>query len=461
MISFRPTREKTRAALYAFFVLAGVAVFCCALLNLGAVISTLARIFSVFSPIAGGFVIAYLLNPLYNLFSRRVFAFTEKKRPHPRLHRALSIVCVYVVVLGAFALLLRLFIPQLIDSWSRLSESITAYAENAEKYVVDFVNSLPFVSERFENISDFVDVNKLSSEIGKFITGGYDLFETIVEYAGSYASAIASGFGNTIMALILSVYLLLGRDKLLAQAKKLRAALLPESACAALSRLAATADRTFGGYVRGALLDAIIVGAVLFVACSLVGIPYAPLVAVICGATNIIPYFGPFIGAIPSAFLIFIDKPGKVLPFVIVVLVVQQIDGNLVCPRIMRGTTGLSQLWVVTALTVCGGLMGFAGLIIGIPVFAMAYEFIKRSSEKRLAARGLPVDTADYYPPGDGPDEDKPSAVSRAMSWFGAKLGRFFRWLAAKTKKLFGKFTGSVRTAASRVSAAIRRRRGK
>ena len=190
----------------------------------------------------------------------------------------------------------------------------------------------------------------------------------------------------------------------------------------------------FGGYFTGVLIDAIFVGVITFIALIIFGVPYASLVAVIVAITNVIPIFGPFLGAIPSAFIIFISEPSKAIVFIILILVIQQIDGNIIAPRILGNSTGMSSLAVIVAITIMGSIFGFMGMLIGVPVFAVIIALIKELVEERLAMKELPVETSHYYPKNSFIDinDERVSLFEKSKKAFSSLIKKVFKKNADK-----------------------------
>lgn len=180
------------------------------------------------------------------------------------------------------------------------------------------------------------------------------------------------------------------------QAKKVIYAIFRPKAGNTIMEVLRKADEVFIGYFLGYIIDSLIVGCICFVVMNIIGLPYAPLISVIVGVTNIIPYFGPYIGAIPSAILIFLVNPVQAIYFLIMILVIQQVDGNIIAPKILGNSTGLSPFWVVFAILLMGGCFGVVGMIFGVPIFAMIYYLIKRLTEHFLRKKKLPVETKEY-----------------------------------------------------------------
>ena len=201
---------------------------------------------------------------------------------------------------------------------------------------------------------------------------------------------------NILIGVIVSIYLLANKEGFAASGCRLCYTFLPEDKAALLIRGAKATDRIFSGLVRGKLLDSLIIGVLCFICSSWFQFPYAPLVSVVVGVTNVIPFFGPFLGAVPCAFLILLDSPIKCLYFLVFILALQQFDGNILGPKILGDSTGLASFWVLFAIILFGGLFGFAGMVLGVPVFAMIYSMISRVVAHGLRRRGLSDATKDY-----------------------------------------------------------------
>jgi predicted PurR-regulated permease PerM len=227
--------------------------------------------------------------------------------------------------------------------------------------------------------------------------------ETAVASLTSSVVGMARGLLNLVIGVIISIYLLSGKTRLLAQAKKVCYAVLGKRRGGYLCNVCTYANRVFGSFIGGKLLDSLIIGILCFLGLSILDMPYTMLISIIVGVTNIIPFFGPYLGAIPSALLLLVIDPMEALYFIIFILVLQQIDGNIIGPVILGDATGLGSLWVVVAILVFGGLFGIFGMVIGVPLFAVLYKIASELINKLLEERGLSTATADYeqwnYPP--------------------------------------------------------------
>ena len=225
------------------------------------------------------------------------------------------------------------------------------------------------------------------------------LDKSFLDNVWSFITGLITTLTNVILGIFIAFYILASKEKRIAQINKFRAAFLTDKQDQKLGSVVRLVDHTFGRYVKGVLLDALAVGAVTYLLLTIFRVSeYNLLIAVICAVTNIIPFFGPFIGAIPSAIIVLISNPSKLILFLILILIIQQIEGNIIYPMIQGNSTGISSLSVLIAITVMGELFGVVGMIIGVPIFAVAVELVKQAIEERLRKRGRPTDTTYYYP---------------------------------------------------------------
>ena len=201
---------------------------------------------------------------------------------------------------------------------------------------------------------------------------------------------------NLTIGIVVSIYLLFSKEKFIAQSKKLIYSVFERSTANNLISDFQMINRTFIGFLGGKIVDSIIIGILCYVCISFIGTPYPLLISVIVGVTNIIPYFGPFIGAIPSALLVLMVDPMECLYFVIFIFLLQQFDGNILGPKILGDSIGVSAFWIIFSVTVFGGLLGVLGMVIGVPLFAVIYNLVNRRVRKNLKKRGYPVETDDY-----------------------------------------------------------------
>lgn len=342
-------------------------------------------VFSVLLPILLGTAFAYFLNPILKLYELKVF----KKIKNKIVLRGLSILMTYVtllLILGAFVAIL---IPSLLDSISTL----VANADDHLNSTAQLINDIAVKFTHNEKYASFMTGDKIKDILFKVVNAIMPSHDD----AFNIITGIGVGLKNTFLAFFISLYILISKERLFAQFRKLSAAAFSVNTRKRLYRYIRIIHRNFGGYFTGVLIDALIIMVVSFICFIIFGIPYAPLIAVIIGTTNIIPIFGPFIGAIPSFIIIFIQSPTKALIFAILILVIQQIDGNIIAPKVLGNSTNISSLGVIISITIMGEYFGIVGMVIGVPIFAAAIAIGKEFIDYRLRLAEMPTDTAEYY----------------------------------------------------------------
>lgn len=357
--------------------------------NLSALLAPFSRLSSVLAPITIGLVIAYISNPFLRFFESKLFDKLKRRT----VTRGVAMLFTYLLLLLIIAGIMWLIVPQAVAGVRDLSN-------NGISYVNRFINS---INQLLSSLPAFIwqgDATELLS-LEKILTYTLDWLGTygsqIATNVGSIASGTVTALKNILVGLFISVYVLLSKERLGAGCRRIFRALLAEDKEKKLCHYISKAHTKFGGFIVGKLLDSLAVGVICGILFSIFQIPYAVLIAVIIGVTDFIPFFGPFIGAIPSTLIIFIISPSKALLFVFLILVVQQIDGNLVAPVILGDRTGLSSLGVIVAITVMSGLFGITGMIIGVPLFALIMTILDDFLVQRLVAKGAPVGLHEYY----------------------------------------------------------------
>lgn len=347
------------------------------LTNLFPLANALKGLLSLLSPFIYGFVIAYLLNGPYQLFYNKVYVFNNSTHyPNKQnLKKPLSLFSVYLLFLLIVVIIFSIIVPQLISSVNMLIDNLPEYSTSLENFINTFLSSLNL---KYDFLSQFQNLwRDLLQTLGKFVTTG---LPRVLDVALNITSSVS----NLIIGFVVSVYMLSGKDKLKVQVKKLLFAFLPEKQVINILNISALANRTFGGFITGQLTDAFILGILCFIGMTIFRFPYSLLISVIIGITNIIPIFDPIIGAIPCTFIILMANPIKASWFIIFIIILQQIDGNIICPRIVGSSIGLSGLWVMFAILVGGGLFGLVGMVIGVPAFAVIYALIKHATYSKL-----------------------------------------------------------------------------
>ncbi len=383
-------------ALYAGLSLCAVVAVYLGLTKLGVFMAALKTFGNVCAPIIYGFIIAYLCNPILKFYEKRVFVFRKHENIGKKLRRPLSLLLTFITVVIIVGLFFVLVVPQIVESYKDLESQIGFYLTAAQNYADEFVRSFPLFNGKYENLSEFIDVTEITSNIKLFITDSYNILERVTNYLFEYASKIVIEMKNIIMGVIIAVYFLHSKERLCAISKKFINAILPRKAYLNVVNLTRFTDKTFGGFLIGKIIDSAIIGLLTFVVLVIFKMPYPPLIALIVGVTNIIPFFGPFIGAIPSAFIILIAEPGKVFWFILIIFIIQQLDGNVIGPWIIGDSTGMSSLSVLITITIASGLFGLPGMIFGVPAGAVICALMKQYTTSKLEKKGEPVET-EYY----------------------------------------------------------------
>ena len=368
----------------------------------------------ILRPISLGLIFAFLLLPVH----KRIFAFlcdrVGKKEKSRRTRSLLNGLSIFLSLLFAFAVLyvlLAMVIPQVYVSIVGLVKSIPDYINTAQQWIMSFLEDNPEIQEMFLStynpaaltieqwLNDEIipNLNSLSSTLEWVKESLLPNISGVISNVSSLVIQILFWFKDVFIAVIVSVYLLASKDIFAAQTKKIVYSILSPRHGDLLVEETRNAYRITSGFVNGKLLDSLIIGIIAFVCCNLFNFPYAALVAMIIGVTNIIPFFGPFIGAIPSALLILLVDPMKCLYFCLFVFVLQQFDGNILGPKILGESTGLASFWVLFSIILFGGLFGFAGMVLGVPFFAIVFSIVKRLVNRGLRKKNLPVETSSYF----------------------------------------------------------------
>ena len=371
-----------------------------------------AKIANILAPVIYGAVFAYLLNPVYNRVQAAVMKMTEKiitqeegrKRLGGFLGTLASLFLLVAVVVG----LISMLIPQLINSIRGVMETLPASINNLEiwleKVLADNPDLEQQVMQHYGAAADYLQ-NWLTNVVVP------NIYRIIGSVSSGVVLVVRAVF-DILIGLIVMVYLLNMKEKLLAQAKMIIYGLFPLKIANKVIEEGRYVHQVFGGFIIGKLLDSLIIGLICFVLLGFANMPYVLLVSVIVGVTNVIPFFGPFIGAIPSAFLILLSDPMKCLYFLIFILLLQQFDGNILGPKILGDSTGLSSFWVLFSILLFGGLMGFVGMIIAVPTFAVIYRLVTEFTTWKLGKKAL-SDSLDSYDRLDYIDETEQTYMKK------------------------------------------------
>lgn len=363
-------------------------------------------ILSILEPILLGAAIAYVLNPLLRFFEFKVF----KKIKNKNIVRAIALIITYVIAIFVLLLTIWVIFPKFTESIVDIGKNYNVYARN----ITDFVNKV--ISE-FTSESEFFDPDQLMVLVAEVLSDSEDLFDSLANNLLDLGMRVFTIAKNVLLALFISIYMLIGKERIYAKTIKALKAFLSDKAFTTVMRYARKANSTFGMFFVGKLLDSVIVSLIALIFLLSFGFPYALLIALIVGAFNLIPYLGIFIGIIISSIIVLIACPSKFLVFFLLMIIIQQIDSNVIAPRILSRRTGMSSLWVIVAVVIMGDFFGVIGMIVAVPIFAILFTILKEFTETRLAKKGLKTSTRAYYSDPAFSIESKPRrTVLKALS---------------------------------------------
>lgn len=377
------------------FVTATAIVFFLFLLNFNMIKGFLDDLISVLSPFIIGFAIAYLLNPTLNFFEDTIFCFVGNKTKGAKLRRVLAIITTMLSAIIVLTTLVSIIIPQLSQSVSTLFSNTNTYIARLEEYVYDFATRFDMDTTSLDET--FLTWEKITTDLVGFAQQYLPKMLNYLPDLFDFSKQLTSGISSALIGIVISIYLLFGKERFAAQIKKLGYAVFKPSNMEKVLYVARFSHKTFNGFIVGKLIDSLIIGVLAFITTTILGMPFPLLLSVIIGITNIIPFFGPIVGGVIGGVIVVMADPSKILWFVIFVVILQQLDGNIIGPKILGDSTGLPALWVMFAIIVFGGMFGFIGMFVGVPFFSVVYALTRNYSEKQLEKKKLPTKTADYY----------------------------------------------------------------
>ncbi len=361
------------------------------------ILGMLKKLLGILSPFIYGFVMAYLLMPVFNGLFRIIQPRLSKRMKHGTKF-AKGFCSILTLATGVFVVgvLLWMVLPHLVVSVFSLLESMDSYLDEISGWVANLLKDNPVLERNFMEL-----YNQFSRQVVNWVR---NIALPKLVYLMTGLVTTVSVLFDLLIGIIIALYILNSKDIFCAQAKKILYSLFPIGRANLIMKRVAYIHRVFGGFITGKIIDSLIIGVICFcgmrilMSCGLLTVEpsYALLISVIVGITNIVPFFGPFIGAVPSAILIMVESPVQAVYFVIFILALQQFDGNILGPKILGNSTGLSSFWVMFAILLFGGIFGFAGMAVGVPIFAVIYSVLTEKFNILLERRGLSTDTNDY-----------------------------------------------------------------
>lgn len=356
------------------------------LFNIDKISGILLNIQMILKPFIWGFVISYLINPYIKFIDKLWYKIFKKECKY-----WISLLIGYVTVIIIFIFLFASIMPQLVISIAniitlipeKLNDGIEWLYQDGEKYLAELTDGEVKVDDIISYVTIHLKpiVDNMVDNIGKAAEVTFNFIKIVSNFA---------------LGIIISIYMMMHRDRYIGQIKKSIIAYLPEKRSDKLLEFLRKVNETFSKFINAKIIDSIIIGILCYIGCLILRLDNSFLIAVIVGVTNIIPYFGPLIGAIPCAIIVLMQSPFDMLLFIIFILILQQFDGHILGPKLMGDSLGLTSLWIIFAIIIMTGIFGITGMIIGVPLFAIVYMLIKSSVYDRLKKKGLSTDTNDY-----------------------------------------------------------------
>lgn len=390
-------KKYVEIGIVTFLVIAASLVFYYFLFHHTTLFQAISNVLQIISPVVYGFILAFLMTPVLNFIERKIVKVLfvkwhidiEKKK---KLIRVISLIITITFIVTIFYGFFNMVIPRVKDSIVSIVNQFDTYLNNFEKWLDKFFSNNPNVAESFD---DFMD--KYATEISKFLNENVlGKVNVLLKSVSLNVIGVVKALWNLIIGFIISIYVLASKETFAGQSKKIVYALFHKKSANNIIDAGRFINKTFMGFISGKIIDSAIIGCLCFIGTTLIGTPHALLVSVIVGVTNVIPFFGPFLGAIPCILLILIIEPIQALYFIIFIFFLQQLDGNVIGPKILGDSTGLSGFWVIFAITLFGGLYGVGGMIIGVPFCAIVYAGVRMFVNSRLEKKAMNTETENY-----------------------------------------------------------------
>lgn len=350
--------------------------------NMKYVLSAFGNILGILKPFIIAFCMAFILNLPMTFFENKVFNFLDsQKSPFVRkLKRPLSILATFITVIGLVISLALFVIPELISSISTLLNAVPDYVRSFEKLINQYISSAEILQNAYDTL--MTTWKELLTMVGGLLTTSLTSILTTT-------ISITSGVVNFVLSIVLTIYMLASKETLLYHSKKILYAFIFKPLADKIIRVIRLSNTTFSKFITGQCIEAVILGILCFIGMNIFSMPYSLLVSVLIGVTALIPVFGAFIGTIPSVFLILLINPMQALWFIVFILCLQQFEGNVIYPKVVGNSVGLPAIWVMLAMLVGGSTLGLIGMLIGIPVFSVAYQLIREYTNKRLDSKQI------------------------------------------------------------------------
>lgn len=389
-------RQQFNKGMTAFIVIVTCMLFFFALLRVDEISEVVRLIVHILKPVIYGLGIAYLLNPIVKFIERYLEPMLKKQFPKlkktDRISRGIGIFCAVLIMLAIITALFNMLIPELYRSIRDMVLTVPSQINEALIHITALTSGNSaigqIVTQALKEATDFLQNWMRTDLLNQVNIVMSNLTEGVIN--------VVTELLNAIIGIIVSVYVLFSKEKFFMQSKKIIYAMFKPGQANMILHLTTKSNSIFGGFIIGKIIDSAIIGVLCFMGLSVLHMPYTLLVSVVVGVTNVIPFFGPYIGAIPSAILIMLSDPRMGIYFIIFIIILQQLDGNVIGPKILGDSTGLSAFWVLFSILLGGGLFGVVGMILGVPTFAVLYYVVNMIVNHQLEKRHLPTETACY-----------------------------------------------------------------
>jgi len=395
LFNMKQNMRYIKWGLTAFLVVLGGIISYYVIFHLNNLKSAVSGVVVILMPIIDGMILGYLMTPVVNGIERKLIKPVFKRlniNHKKKQRRTISIVVALMIIIAALYAFFSVIIPQIGNSIRTIIEQLPSYVDTITMWTSQLLENNPLIADSVNDL-----INTYFSDIQVFINSKLmPQINSIIMTISMSVFSVLKEFWNLIIGFIISIYILASKETFAAQAKKVTYAFLPTETANRFISNVRFANQTFGGFFVGKIADSIIIGLICFIGTSILGTPFGVLISVIIGVTNIVPFFGPFLGAVPSILLILFINPMQAIYFLIFVIVLQQVDGNIIGPKILGNSTGLSSFWVIFAITLFGGIWGIFGMIVGVPIFAILFAFMKSLIEMKLANKNLSPETSKY-----------------------------------------------------------------
>ena len=370
-----------------FLVICGSILLYLGISNISLLKASINDFIRTLQPFIIGGSLSYLLNFILRFYEDKILSHDFFKKLKKSCKRGLGLLLTYITASIITYLFIQFVLPQLLESIIGLVNNIPEYLNKLTRTTNNIFDNLNLQPEY---------INLITDKFGEAVTYIITMISNLIPVIGNFVVGATASILNIIIGIVVSIYILIDKEKFMALGKKITYALCSEEKAKFVLRLVNQSNMTFSKFIGGKILDSFIIGVLTFFILTIFKMPYVLLTSVIVGVTNIIPFFGPFIGGIPAAIIILFVSPTQALWFIIIIIVIQQIDGNIIGPKILGDSIGISAFWILFSLLVAAKFMGFVGMIIGVPLFAIFYSIIKEIIEEKLAKKGLPIETEKY-----------------------------------------------------------------